>query len=152
MGNQNAFVFLRYVEFNLVYDRGVKFGLATPGSRIESILMSLPLTARYERTVSITSATAFYQGWWSRVFCCCFFFLDHFLNFVYLHNLKELYNTFFNNYFFPEVNLYQVFHTKTDVIYFLHKHYPLTLLDFAAVPSRKAPFAVKWAHMITSNH
>lgn len=38
----------RYVEFNLVYDRGVKFGLATPGSRIESILMSLPLTARWE--------------------------------------------------------------------------------------------------------
>lgn len=36
----------RYVEFNLVYDRGVKFGLATPGSRIESIIMSLPLTAR----------------------------------------------------------------------------------------------------------
>lgn len=38
----------RYVEFNLVYDRGVKFGLATPGSRIESIMMSLPLTARWE--------------------------------------------------------------------------------------------------------
>ncbi|XP_061635439.1 oxygen-dependent coproporphyrinogen-III oxidase, mitochondrial [Phyllopteryx taeniolatus] len=38
----------RYVEFNLVYDRGVKFGLATPGSRIESILMSLPLSARWE--------------------------------------------------------------------------------------------------------
>ncbi|XP_061484241.1 oxygen-dependent coproporphyrinogen-III oxidase, mitochondrial isoform X2 [Rhineura floridana] len=37
-----------YVEFNLVYDRGTKFGLATPGSRIESILMSLPLTARWE--------------------------------------------------------------------------------------------------------
>uniref|UniRef100_A0A4W5PEU3 coproporphyrinogen oxidase n=1 Tax=Hucho hucho TaxID=62062 RepID=A0A4W5PEU3_9TELE len=36
----------RYVEFNLVYDRGVKFGLATPGSRIESILMALPLTAK----------------------------------------------------------------------------------------------------------
>ncbi|XP_066273657.1 oxygen-dependent coproporphyrinogen-III oxidase-like [Branchiostoma lanceolatum] len=38
----------RYVEFNLVYDRGTKFGLATPGARIESILMSLPLAARWE--------------------------------------------------------------------------------------------------------
>lgn len=38
----------RYVEFNLVYDRGTKFGLQTPNARIESILMSLPLTARWE--------------------------------------------------------------------------------------------------------
>lgn len=38
----------RYVEFNLVHDRGTKFGLQTPGARIESILMSLPLTARWE--------------------------------------------------------------------------------------------------------
>ncbi|KAJ3282860.1 Coproporphyrinogen-III oxidase [Borealophlyctis nickersoniae] len=38
----------RYVEFNLVHDRGTKFGLATPGVRIESVLMSLPLTARWE--------------------------------------------------------------------------------------------------------
>jgi len=37
----------RYVEFNLVHDRGTSFGLATPGARVESILMSLPLTARW---------------------------------------------------------------------------------------------------------
>ncbi|KIM52728.1 hypothetical protein SCLCIDRAFT_1223468 [Scleroderma citrinum Foug A] len=38
----------RYVEFNLVYDRGTRFGLKTPSARIESILMSLPETARWE--------------------------------------------------------------------------------------------------------
>ncbi|KIV99972.1 hypothetical protein, variant [Verruconis gallopava] len=38
----------RYVEFNLVYDRGTSFGLNTPNARVESILMSLPLEARWE--------------------------------------------------------------------------------------------------------
>jgi len=37
----------RYVEFNLVLDRGTQFGLHTPGSRVESILMSLPATASW---------------------------------------------------------------------------------------------------------
>ncbi|VDP42620.1 unnamed protein product [Schistosoma curassoni] len=37
----------RYVEFNLIYDRGTKFGLATPEARIESILMSLPRYAQW---------------------------------------------------------------------------------------------------------
>jgi len=37
----------RYVEFNLVHDKGTKFGLDTNG-RIESILMSLPPEANWE--------------------------------------------------------------------------------------------------------
>ena len=36
----------RYVEFNLVYDKGTKFGLETNG-RVESILMSLPTNASW---------------------------------------------------------------------------------------------------------
>ena len=38
----------RYAEFNLVYDRGTKFGLNAPTARTESILVSLPLTCRFE--------------------------------------------------------------------------------------------------------
>lgn len=40
----------RYVEFNLVYDKGTVFGLETRG-RTESILMSLPTLARWEYDV-----------------------------------------------------------------------------------------------------
>jgi coproporphyrinogen III oxidase len=37
----------RYVEFNLLYDKGTKFGLESEG-RVESILMSLPKLAGWE--------------------------------------------------------------------------------------------------------
>lgn len=52
----------RYVEFNLVWDRGTKFGLNTDG-RIESILMSLPLTARWQYDHQPEEGSPEYEMW-----------------------------------------------------------------------------------------
>ena len=46
----------RYVEFNLVHDKGTKFGLLS-GGRTESILMSLPADASWEYNYSPSSGT-----------------------------------------------------------------------------------------------
>ena len=38
----------RYLEFNLLYDRGVKFGLANANPRVEGVMVSAPPLIAWE--------------------------------------------------------------------------------------------------------
>ena len=61
------------MEFNLVYDRGTKFGFATPNARIESILMSLPLHA--VSVVCVFGVCVFYFIVYLFIYVCMFVYL-----------------------------------------------------------------------------
>mmetsp|Transcript_7909 Transcript_7909/g.15352 ORF Transcript_7909/g.15352 Transcript_7909/m.15352 type:complete len:315 (+) Transcript_7909:22-966(+) len=46
-----------YVEFNLCYDRGTKFGLMTPDANLEAVFMPMPLKARWEYKLNYEEGT-----------------------------------------------------------------------------------------------
>jgi coproporphyrinogen III oxidase len=48
----------RYLEFNLLYDRGVKFGLANTNPRVEGVMVSAPPRIAYEYNHRIESGSA----------------------------------------------------------------------------------------------
>ena len=51
----------RYVEFNLVYDRGIIFGLKSGLGRVEAMMMTLPESARWEYNHQVEEGSMEYE-------------------------------------------------------------------------------------------
>ena len=47
----------RYLEFNLLYDRGVKFGLANANPRVEGVMVSAPPLIAFEYNHQVEPGT-----------------------------------------------------------------------------------------------
>lgn len=48
----------RYLEFNLLYDRGVKFGLANVNPRVEGVMVSAPPMIAFEYNQQVKDGSA----------------------------------------------------------------------------------------------
>lgn len=48
----------RYLEFNLLYDRGVKFGLANANARVEGVMVSAPPVIAFEYNHQVEEGSA----------------------------------------------------------------------------------------------